>query len=73
MEWNTQIINWNVKNKSTVKKKKKKSYFTYRVSQKITIFVGLMYRGSTLLYTQDVLVYTKSITQLQTKWWAILR
>ena len=45
------------------------SYFT----SKITIFVKLMYRGSTLLYTQKVLVYTKSITRIKTKGGAIIR
>ena len=45
----------------------------HRVSSKITIFVSLMYRGSTLLYTQEVLVYTKSITRIKTKVGAILR
>ena len=63
MEWNTQIINLNVKNKITVNC----CLILHSVSSKITIFVSLMYRGSTLLYTQDVLVYTKSITQLKTK------
>ena len=45
----------------------------HRVSSKITIFVSLMYHGSALLYTQEVLVYTKSITRIKTKGGAILR
>ena len=67
MEWNTQIINRNVKNKTTV------NFVLFYIKKKITIFVKLMYRGSTLLYTQEVLVYTKSITRIKTKGGAIIR
>ena len=45
----------------------------HRVSSKITIFVSLMYHGSALVYTQEVLVYTKSITRIKTKGGAILK
>ena len=48
-------------------------YRGYRLSSKITIFVSLMYPGSTLLYRQEVLVCTKSITLIKTKGGAILR
>ena len=63
MEWNTQIIIRNVKNKITVNL----CLILHRVSSKITIFVSLMYRGSTLLYTQEVLVDTKRITRIKIK------
>ena len=68
MEWNTQIIIRNVKNKTV-----NLCLILHRVSSKITIFVSLMYRGSTLLYTQEVLVDTKSITRIKTKGGAIIR
>ena len=69
MEWNKQIIIRNFKNKITVNL----CLILHRVSSKITIFVSLMYRGSTLLYTQEVLVDTKSITRIKTKGGAIIR
>ena len=68
MEWNTQLIE-NVQNKITVKC----CVILHRVSSKITILVSLMYRGSTLLNKQEVLVYSKSITRIKTQGGTILR
>ena len=66
-------INWNVPNKITATF----CVILHIVSSKITcffiVFFSLMYRGTTLLYRQEVLVCTKSITRIKTKGGSILR
>ena len=66
MEWNTQIINRNVKNKITV------NFVLFYIKNHDFCETDVS-RFNSFVYTGSISMYTKSITRIKTKGGAIIR